>query len=238
MKQQRGHRLMLAVVMILFGGLHVHAHVGGQIIGFTAAPLAEDPDSIDDIPRQYGHTGNDDHFGGIEGDLWFDKLGIGMRHAGRFFVTSVAVLDERTEETVVRDRDAWWYDGRSDIFATYHLFGGGSFIDPYLRYGAGVATRHLNARSFGYDADRAVWTTEEAVPDDDDTDEWDDYDRLESAGMYQYVGAGAQLNLAGLVLGAGVNYNVIFQRFDSGPYDVETLPAHRFEARIYGGVAF
>jgi hypothetical protein len=238
MKPNYGYTAILVFFMVLSGLLPVYAHIGGQITGFAAAPLAEDPDSFDDIPRGYGNTRNDDLFGGIEGEIWFDKLGIGMRHAGRFFVTPVEVLDEGTDEVVTRNRDAWWYDGKGDIFASYHLFGGGSFIDPYIRYGAGIATRHLVSRSFGYDPDRDVWTTEEALSDDDDTDDRDDYDRLESAGIYQYVGAGAQLNLAGLVLGAGVNYNIIFQRIDSGSFDVDTFPANRVEARIYGGVAF
>ncbi len=230
MKCARGKTEILALLMVISVVLQVHAHIGGQIIGFAAATLAEDPTSVDDIPRQYRNTGNDDLYGGIEGEIWFDRLGIGMRHAGRFFDLPVAVLDERTEDVAVRDRDAWWFDGRSDIFAAYHLFGGGSFLDPYIRYGAGIATRNLISRNFGYDEDRDIWTTEKSLQND--------YDRLQSAGIYQYVGAGAQLNLAGLVLGSGVNYNVIFQRIDSGSYDTDMLPAHRFEARVYGGVAF
>jgi len=240
MKQRIYTVAIVAAMVFGTGTTPVVAEVGGQIVGFAAAPLAEEPDSIDDLPREYRAMDDEELFAGIEGEIWFERFGFGMRHAGTFHHLEVVVLDESRDPVQSSARDAWWYDGQSDLFASFHLFHGGSGIDPYIRYGVGVSSRTFLNEHFGYDDDRDIWTTSEAPEDDADGDEdrEDSYDRIVSAGMYQYLGAGVQLNLAGLVIGTGVNYNILNQQFGTIDETWGSFPKARFEARVYGGVAF
>ncbi len=227
------------IIIAMFAGfvaLHgVAADVGGQIVGFAAAAVVENPHDVNDLGREYENASNEDRYGGIEGEIWFDHLGFGLRHGGRFTMETVEVLDESESPAISSQRDAWWYEGYSDIFVSFHLFGGGSFIDPYIRYGGGVDVKSSITTDFGYDRDREVWTTEKAAEDDDDMESEERVDRV---GVYQYLGAGAQLNLAGLVLGTGVDYNVIYQNVGGFAFDGDTFSPHRFTVRIYGGIAF
>ncbi|MFW5644194.1 MAG: hypothetical protein ACOCYQ_09215 [Alkalispirochaeta sp.] len=230
----------VAAMLVVTGIVPVAAQIGGQIVGFAAAPLAEDPDSIDDLPREYRKMNDEELFAGIEGELWFDRFGFGMRHAGTFHRLEVEVFDESVDSVRSSMKDAWWYDGQSDLFASFHLFRGGSGIDPYIRYGVGVSSRTYLNEHFGYDDTREIWTTAEAPQDDEDGDEEaeDSYDRVVSAGLYQYFGAGVQVNLSGLVIGTGVNYNILHQQFETVDETWGSFPKARFEARVYGGVAF
>lgn len=231
--------LLVTTILLALTFGYVFADTGGQIVGFAAAALVENPSSVEDLPQEYQNTDDEDLFGGIEGEIWFDRFGFGLRHAGRFDLLRVEVLDEDDDPVTTSTKEAWWYDAQTDLFAAFHLFGGGSFIDPYLRYGVGFAARYSLNENFGFDREREVWTTAEAPRDsDDDNDSDHSYDRVESAGMYQYIGGGIQCNLSGLVLGVGVNYNVLHQRYGSSDYEWEIYPASRFEARVYGGVAF
>jgi hypothetical protein len=106
------------------------------------------------------------------------------------------------------EAQAWWYDWKSDLFVGYHLFRGGAFLDPYVRLGGGVAMRS------------------------------DEEDTVTNAGIYQYVGGGAQMSLGGLVIGCGLNYNILNQTLRPDNTSWEMYPTRRFEARIYGGVSF
>jgi hypothetical protein len=103
---------------------------------------------------------------------------------------------------------AWWYDWKGDLFVSYHLFRGGAFLDPFVRLGGGVAMRA------------------------------DEENTVTNAGIYQYLGGGAQVSLGGLVIGCGLNYNILNQRLQPDSTSWEMYPTRRFEARVYGGVSF
>lgn len=247
-KKRIAEIILCTAVLVAGSAVPLLAETGGQVVGFAGAALVENPSSVGDLPREYQDTDDNDMFGGFEGEIWFDRFGFGLRHAGRFEQREVEVVDEDDLPATTSTRDAWWYDGRTDLFAAFHFFDGGSLFDPYIRYGVGFASRTFLNSGFGYDRDRDIWTTAEAPDDSDDDDDDDDYDddydddhsheQIVSAGMYQYLGAGLQCNLSGLVLGVGVNYNILHQRYDQGDYEWDAYPVTRFEARVYGGVAF
>lgn len=224
--------ITVTIVLIGIAVAPVAADVGGQIVGFAAAPLGDETNSFDDIPRGHNATEDEDLFGGLEGEIWFDRFGFGLRYAGRFERLDIEVVDGDSMDR----REAWWYDGQSDLFAAFHFFGGGSFFDPYLRYGIGYAARYRLNERLEYDESTEQWTRRD--DENDDTTAEPSYDQIESGGMYQYIGAGAQINLSGLVLGVGVNYNVLHQQFGAGEYEWQSFPKARFETRVYGGVAF
>ena len=174
------------------------AHVGGQIVALGAAPFAENPRTVSDVSRSYQDTDDEELFTGLEAEIWFNQIGIGGRYLGRFLGVSPTDTPDET----------YLYDWKSDLFLAYHLFRGGSFIDPYARLGTGVVMR---------------------------TDEGS---QIMNAGLYQYVGGGAQINLGGLVVGVGLNYNILNQRLQPEDTSWAVYPTQRFEARIYGGVSF
>lgn len=172
--------------------------IGGQIVAVGVAPFTEDPSTVKDVSRSYRETNEDELFSGLEAEIWVDQVGVGGSYLGRF-VDESATGDDGQE---------WWYDWKSDLFVSYHLFRGGAFLDPFVRLGGGVAMRA--------DADSSVT----------------------NAGIHQYLGGGAQVNLGGVVIGCGLNYNILNQRLQPDGTSWEMYPSRRFEARVYGGVAF
>lgn len=220
--------------ILVAGLLAIHAvvvfarPVGFQITGMAVAPFAEDPDTLGDVADRYQDTDPDRMFSGIEMELWIGSLGFGGRYVARFDGFEVDDADVRAEAGTDID---WWLDQRSDLFLSYHLFGGGAFIDPYIRYGIGFAAQ--------IDLNDGVWY-------DDEADEWtvtrpEDYDSsdpIRTASIYQYLGLGLQTNLRGLVVGCGVNYTVLNQSVYSDDMDWGRYPTERFEGRLYGGIAF
>lgn len=203
MKAWRGGVFLLAGVLLTVPGSWLVAHtgnrVGGQIVAIGAAPFAENPSTVRDVSRSYRDTNKDELFSGLEGEIWVGQIGIGGSYLGRF-------VDEGVEED--SEEQEWWYDWKSDLFVSYHIFRGGAFLDPFVRLGGGVTMRA------------------------------DEKDAVTNAGIYQYVGGGAHMSLGGLVIGCGLNYNILNQRFQPDGTSWEMYPTRRFEARIYGGVSF
>jgi hypothetical protein len=203
MRLKCGGVTILAIVLfslpVSFAAAERHGRVGGQIVAVGVAPFAENPSTVRDVSRSYRDTNDDELFSGLEGEVWFGTVGIGGSYLGRF-------VDESPEPA--EDPQEWWYDWKSDLFVSYHLFRGGAFLDPFVRLGGGVAMR----------------------ADQDDS--------VTNAGIYQYLGGGAQVSLGGLVIGCGLNYNILNQRLQPDSTSWEMYPTRRFEARVYGGVSF
>jgi hypothetical protein len=203
MRLKCGGVTLLAIVLfslpVSFAAAGNHGRVGGQIVAVGVAPFAENPSTVRDVSRSYRGTNDDELFSGLEGELWFGTVGFGGSYLGRFVDESAESGDAAQE---------WWYDWKSDLFVSYHLFRGGAFLDPFVRLGGGVAMRS------------------------------DENDSVTNAGIYQYLGGGAQVSLGGLVIGCGLNYNILNQRLQPDSTSWEMYPTRRFEARVYGGVSF
>lgn len=223
-----GKRYILIVGLILTHAIAAWANpVGFQITGMAVAPFAEDPDSIGDVADRYRDTDADRMFSGIEMEMWIGSFGFGGRYVARF--DSFEISDATVRAETGSDTD-WWLDQKSDLFLSYHLFGGGSFIDPYLRYGIGFAAQIDLDDGAYYDDDADTWVS--TRPDD-----YDGHNSIRTASLYQYLGVGIQTNLRGLVLGCGLNYTVLNQSVHSDGSDWGLYPTERFEGRVYGGIA-
>lgn len=217
------HRFVLAALLMV--PALAWAEFGAQITGYAAAPFSDNPRTVEGAAREYRETRPSDLLGGVELEFFGRNLGFGARYSGRF--VNVTIEDPTIAESV-GGTDNWWYDWSSDAYVAYHLFGAGSFLDPYVRYGLGIAMRMDLERDAYLDADSGDWVAYDGGDDER-------YEQINSAGFYQYLGAGAQVNLGGLVVGAGINYNIVTQ--SAGPEWAE-FPMQRFEARLYGGVSF
>lgn len=223
MNYARTRRIVSALLFAGIALVPLSADPGIQIVGLGVAGFADTPESIDAVAREYRSTPTDQLFSGVEAEVWLsDRLGLGGRYVAR-------LINFEIDPAVSAGTDNWWLDSFSDAFVSYHLFGTGSFLDPYVRYGLGIALRSDLASDAYLDAN----------------DEWTKYgesetayDQIVNASLYQYLGVGGQINLGGLVLGVGLNYTIlntpVSDEFGRG-YTV--YPLERFEARLYGGIA-
>lgn len=193
--------IVLAVLAATLPASYSAAQAGGQLLAVGAAALNEDPATPADLSRSYQRVDARELFTGLEAELWVNRVGIGGRYIGRMQPTddSAATADLA---------NGYLYDWKSDLFFAYHFFRGGAFIDPYARFGVGVAMRATDGTE------------------------------VTQAGLYQYLGAGGQINLGGLVAGAGVNYTILNQQLQPEDTDWTVYPISRFEVRLYGGIAF
>lgn len=103
----------------------------------------------------------------------------------------------------------WWLDWDAQpLFASYHLLGSRSFIDPFVDAGLGCAGRvYLGPGPTA--EDRLLLT------------------------LYPFVGAGAALVLDGLHLGAKLSYAL-----DRSAIPATAIPAYplgRFQAQVFAG---
>ncbi len=218
---------LIAIVFLSCTGFLAARPVGFQIVGMAVAPFADDPESLGDVADQYRDTDPDRMLSGVEMELLIGSFGLGIRHVARF--DAFEIDDPVVREQAGTDTD-WWLDQRSDLFFSYHVFGIGSFIDPYVRYGLGFAARIDVDDGAYYDETNDEWTVSRR-------DAYGDSDSIRSASLYQYLGIGIQTNLRGLVVGFGVNYTVLNQGVEPDDSDWGLYPNERFEGRLYGGIA-
>lgn len=190
------------------------------IIG--ASDFSESPTSVGDVADQYKRADTTDLSGGVEFEFAFNSIGFGGRFQSRF-------SQQEIDDTEVLASEDWWMDWESDGFVRYHLFGAGSFIDPYASLGFGTAGRYrMN--------DEAYW--------DEESEDWvryadsdSDYEPLAALSVYQYAGVGGQLNMGNLSIGGGLNY--IFANQDADSDDaIGVYPMETFEVYVYGGISF
>jgi hypothetical protein len=105
----------------------------------------------------------------------------------------------------------WWVDWNGQgVYASYHIFGAGSFIDPFVDAGLGCAGRVFIGPE-GNPADKLALT------------------------IYPFVSAGAALELSGLRLGAKVSYAL-----NQSAVPATTIPGYplgRFQVSAFAGLS-
>jgi len=188
----------------------------------SAAEFGEKPDGVRGAARSYGDVDESARYGGLYWEILFDKVGLGMRYLGRFDSDSYQTAELAEEET-------WWVDWKGDLYISYHLFEQRSLLDPFIQYGIGTAGRSSLEPDGHYEegADGELRYVE--YENDDDSE------RLVSASLYQYLGAGLALNLSRLQIGARFSYNLVDQELPGGTFN--PTEADRFEVSLFGGVA-
>jgi hypothetical protein len=146
-------------------------------------------------------------------EVIFNRVGLGMHYGVRFY-EPVAPTPES---------ELWYMDWKGDFFLSYHLFGGGSVLDPFVEFGWG------NVGS-------TVVTSPVYVDCPDWEDEVDSGDAL-ALSFYNYVAAGLALDLNGLLLGAKLSY-VPTELLQTVPdSSVAKYALQPFEVSFFGGFA-
>ena len=157
----------------------------------TAADFVERP-TIADVKTKFDDQAK--VFWGPSWEVILDNVGFGMHTLVKF-------------DRVVTGREYplydWSLDWMGDFFVSYHFFGAGRFLDPFIEVGFGNAGRVDIDRNHGY------W--------EENTDgEWDYmHERhthegdVSNMSLFPYIGAGFAFDLSGIVLGARINYRPV-----------------------------
>ena len=156
---------------------------------------------------------NDLTMTGWHWEVIFDHVGLGMHYGMRFYGSEAAIAE---------DTD-WYLDWKGDFFLSYHLFGGGSVIDPFLEFGWG------NAGS-------ASITSPHYVNYPDWEDEWSDGDAT-ALSFYNYFAGGVALDLNGLLLGMKLSYIPSDLTQPVPDSSVDAYGLEPFEVSFFGGLA-
>ena len=130
-------------------------------------------------------------FWGPSWEVVLDEVGFGMHYLVKF-------------DRLITGRDYpmydWSLDWMGDFYLSYHLFGIGRFIDPFIEIGFG------NAGRVNIDADYGYWI-------EDSQGEWSymyewhpNQGALSNMSLFPYMGAGVALDLDGIVLSGRVIY--------------------------------
>ena len=180
--------------------------------GFAQKPtLAEVQSSFDDQTN---------FFWGPSWEVVIDKFGFGMHYLVKF--------DRLPTGNEVAPYD-WSLDWMGDFFASFHLFGGGTFIDPFVVAGFG------NAGRVDIDGDQGYW-----VQDEDGEWEYEyefdpTHDAVSNMSLFPYVGAGVALDLDGLLIGARLDYRPTVLPVPATQF--KDYPLTSFQVSLFAGVA-
>lgn len=146
-------------------------------------------------------------FYGLQWEVVLDHVGFGMHYAWRF---------DRFQTGAAADRYDWTMDLAGDLVLSYHLFGGGAMIDPFVELGYGLAA---GIDTIGYGG---VWDDE-------------DQGRLTHLSGFPVLSAGLALDLRGFLIGARLGYRPV-----SGPLpgsQLEAFPLQPVQFGVFGGLA-
>jgi hypothetical protein len=134
-----------------------------NLVGVIGKDFIEPPT----VDQAFSALRDDMSLGGIGWEVVIRRFGLGGDYLVHFEPDS---------------NDSWWLDWEvQPIFASYHLFGGGAKIDPFVDAGLGCAGRvYLGPANIGGD-------------------------RL-GLSLYPFAGAGLALNLDSLRIGTKINY--------------------------------
>lgn len=156
-----------------------------------AADFVEDP-TFDSV-----RTSFDDEakvFWGPSWEVILDNVGFGMHYLVKF---------DRLETGLEQPLYDWSLDWMGDFFLSYHFFGAGRFLDPFVEIGIG------NAGRVDIDRDHGYWH-EDKYGEWDYMDEWrPDQDGVSNMSLFPYIGAGFAVDLNGIILGGRIDYRPV-----------------------------
>jgi hypothetical protein len=183
--------LICIVVLLVTGVTGLSATEQVRLVLNLAADFVENPtlasvqSSFDDQAKV---------FWGPSWEVILDNVGFGMHYLVKFDRLSTGL------ENPLYD---WSLDWMGDFFVSYHFFGVGRFLDPFIEVGFGNAGRVDIDRNYGY------W-------DEDSHGEWDyvyewrpNQGGVSNMSLFPYIGAGLAVDLNGVILGGRVDYRPI-----------------------------
>lgn len=188
--------MRVAILFLVFFCALIPACFAAPTFTFTA-DAATDFSSLPSAEQAF--SGIADNFQPLWGFGWeivMRRIGFGGTYMVDFFRddTSRWAMD-------------WYGEG---LFVSYHIFGGGAFLDPFIQAGAGCAGRVL-LHSTGA------------------------LQRSPDISIFPFLAAGLSLNLEGFLLGAKLSY-VPFQS-EIPVTDIPGYPVENFKISIFAGIS-
>jgi hypothetical protein len=190
-EQSMKKRIMLiGTVILLVSAVSVSAREQVRFSFNLAADFIERP-TLGAV-----QTAFDDHakvFWGPSWEVILDNVGFGMHYLVKFDRLTTG------QEYPLYD---WSLDWLGDLYLSYHIFGVGRLLDPFIEIGFGNAGRVDLDATYGY------WV-EDASGEWDYMHEWHpSHSRgaVSNMSLFPYIGAGLALDFDGIVLGARINY--------------------------------
>jgi hypothetical protein len=180
----------IALVFAILLGFQAFAHTSVAISGIASVDLSSQL-SLDEAVSAFQTK---DPFCGLGWEVVIDEVGLGGTYLVNFFQTGSA---------------DWWLDWYGEgLYLSYHLFGAGALIDPFVRAGIGCAGRVLLAGEPGAAEPLAI-------------------------SIFPFVGAGADVRLGALNLGAAVDY---LPRTSAIPATlIQAYPLGQFQTSVLAG---
>jgi hypothetical protein len=201
--------MRLIAVMILLVGIIFPAYsdMEARVIAATSVPFMEIPEPSDVLKAI--RTRQSELFYGIGWEVIMNHVGIGGNYLVDFY------RDENRKWSV-----DWFAEA---LYASYHLFGAGSFIDVFAQAGIGSAGSVYLGGDY-YNRHQSTDPNYQLT-----------LQRL-TIGIFPYVAAGAAINLSGLIIGTKLNY----MPFITPPpvTDFDAYPLKNFQVMIFIGTSF
>lgn len=209
-------RKTLIVLILLCCSTLLFARGQFRMTGEISTNFADKP-SLESLKSIFDDT--DNLFAGFHWEVLIDRLGFGMHYRVKF---------DRVETGESNPEYDWSLDWDGDMFLSYHFFGAGSFLDPYVQIGLGSMGR------VDIDDDDGYWILDDGV--------WEYYYELDptdravsNLSLYGFAGAGFALNFDGFLLGAQLNYRPVSTAVPGTQFD--EYPMQNFQFLLYGGIA-
>jgi hypothetical protein len=134
-------------------------------------------------------------FWGPSWEVILDNVGFGMHYLVKF--------DRLATEEDYPLYD-WSLDWMGDFFVSYHFFGVGRFLDPFIEVGFG------NAGRVDIDHDPGYWVRHPMMGEWDYVYEWQpNQSGVSHMSLFPYIGAGLAVDLSGIIIGARINYRPV-----------------------------
>lgn len=217
-KRRRAAAVFVAAVLVMaaapgFGDAQFRM-AGNAAVDVADKPAMSDLQSSLDDPASFFYGG---HWEVITGG----SVGFGMHGLTRFTAGPMA--------EPVSDLDNWWMDWNGDLFISFHLFGGGAVVDPFLEIGYGCAGRvELTQGPSGYwsQGDDGLWTYT-----------WypESYEPVTNMSLYPCVAAGVAFDLDGFLIGIRGAYRPVAHAIPATR--IPNYPLKSVQISFIGGLA-
>lgn len=213
---QKPYRI-IAVFVVALAAFSVQADPQFRISADFAADFMQRP-TVEEVRSVFDDQST--LFWGPQMEIIVDRVGFGWHTLVNFDHRETGFTDPAYD---------WTLDWLGDFFVSYHFFGGGSFLDPFVELGFGNAGRVDLGDESGYWAEiDGAWKYEVAP--------WDPTEEaVQNLALYPYVGAGLALDLGGLLVGARLAYRPTVLPIPATQFEV--YPLTNFQVGLFGGIA-
>ena len=187
--------------------------------GAIATDFADNP-SLESVKSSFDDNTN--FYWGWYWEVLLNRFGFGMHYMVKFDKLVTGYDDPLYD---------WSLDWNGDLFLSFHVLGGGFFLDPFIEIGFG------NVGRVDLDNDDGDWRWSESgwvyqIPP------WNPAERggLSNLSLYPYAAAGLALDLDGFLVGAKFTYRPFVISIPVTQF--ADYPLKSFQLTVFAGVAF